>query len=309
MTGSLVIVESPAKARTIERYLGPGYRVESSIGHIRDLPRTAAEIPKKYRGRPWARLGVDVDGGFDPLYVIPSEKKGQIAKLRKALRDADELVLATDEDREGEAIAWHLKEGAPAQGPGAPDGPSTRSPGRRSRRRSTGRARSTAVWWTPRRPGGCWTGSTATRCPRCSGRRCSRACPPGRVQSVATRIVVERERERMAFVPAGYWSVQAELETEDGEARRFPARVSAVGGRTVARGRDFERTTGKLRTKARLLTQAEAETLGEELPATRPEVAEVKEKPFTPAAPTRRSSRRPSSRRRRASCASPPSGR
>ena len=95
MSNSLVIVESPAKARTIERYLGPGYRVESSIGHIRDLPRTAAEVPQKYRGRPWARLGVDIEGGFDPLYVIPREKKEQITKLRKALRNADELVLAT----------------------------------------------------------------------------------------------------------------------------------------------------------------------------------------------------------------------
>ena len=280
MTGSLVIVESPAKARTIERYLGPGYRVESSIGHIRDLPRTAAEIPKKYRGRPWARLGVDVDGGFDPLYVIPSEKKGQIAKLRKALRDADELVLATDEDREGEAIAWHLKEVLRPKVPvrrmvfheitrsaveAALD--RTREIDRRlvdaqeARRvldRLYGYEVSPVLWKKVQ--------------PRLSA---------GRVQSVATRIVVERERERMAFVPAGYWSVQAELETEDGEARRFPARVSAVGGRTVARGRDFERTTGKLRTKARLLTQAEAETLGEELPATRPEVAEVKEKPFT----------------------------
>ena len=86
MANSLVIVESPAKARTIERYLGPGYKVESSIGHIRDLPRTAAEVPQKYRGRPWARLGVDIEGGFDPVYVIPSEKRGQIPKLRRARR-------------------------------------------------------------------------------------------------------------------------------------------------------------------------------------------------------------------------------
>ena len=280
VTGSLVIVESPAKARTIERYLGPGYRVESSIGHIRDLPRTAAEIPKKYRGRPWARLGVDVDGGFDPLYVIPSEKKGQIAKLRKALRDADELVLATDEDREGEAIAWHLKEVLRPKVPvrrmvfheitrSAVEAALERTreidrrlvdaqEARRVLDRLYGYEVSPVLW-----------------------RKVQPRLSAGRVQSVATRIVVERERERMAFVPAGYWSVQVELETEDGEARRFRARVSAIDGRTVARGRDFERTTGKLRTKARLLTRAEAETLGEELPATRPEVAEVKEKPFT----------------------------
>ena len=280
MSNSLVIVESPAKARTIERYLGPGYRVESSIGHIRDLPRTAAEVPQKYRGRPWARLGVDIDGGFDPLYVIPREKKEQIAKLRKALRNADELVLATDEDREGEAIAWHLKEVLRPKVPvrrmvfheitkSAVEAAlnETRNIDRRlvdaqeARRvldRLYGYEVSPVLWKKVQ--------------PRLSA---------GRVQSVATRIVVERERERMAFVPAGYWSVEAELEAEDGENRRFSARVSAIGGRTVARGRDFDRTTGELKTKAHLLSQAEARKLGEELPATRPTVAEVKERPFT----------------------------
>lgn len=280
MSNSLVIVESPAKARTIERYLGPGYRVESSIGHIRDLPRTAAEVPQKYRGRPWARLGVDIEGGFDPLYVIPREKKEQITKLRKALRNADELVLATDEDREGEAIAWHLKEVLRPKVPvrrmvfheitrSAVEAAlgQTRDIDRRlvdaqeARRvldRLYGYEVSPVLWKKVQ--------------PRLSA---------GRVQSVATRIVVERERERMAFVPADYWSVEVELETEDGQARRFPARVSAVGGRTVASGKDFDRTTGKLKTKAHLLLQAEAETLGEELPSTRPVVAEVKEQPFT----------------------------
>ena len=279
MSNSLVIVESPAKARTIERYLGPGYRVESSIGHIRDLPRTAAEIPQKYRGRPWARLGVDIEGGFDPLYVIPREKKEQITKLRKALREADELVLATDEDREGEAIAWHLKEVLRPKVPvrrmvfheitkSAVEAALGRTrdidrrlvdaqEARRVLDRLYGYEVSPVLWKKVQ--------------PRLSA---------GRVQSVATRIVVERERERMAFVPAGYWTVEVELETEDGEARRFPARVSAVGGRTVARGRDFDRTTGKLKGKAHLLLQAEAETLGRELPATRPVVAEVKEQPF-----------------------------
>ncbi len=280
MSNSLVIVESPAKARTIERYLGPGYRVESSIGHIRDLPRTAAEVPQKYRGRPWARLGVDIEGGFDPLYVIPREKKEQITKLRKALRNADELVLATDEDREGEAIAWHLKEVLRPKVPvrrmvfheitkSAVEAAlgETRDIDRRlvdaqeARRvldRLYGYEVSPVLWKKVQ--------------PRLSA---------GRVQSVATRIVVERERERMAFVPAGYWTVDVELETEDGQARRFPARVSAVGDRAVARGRDFDRTTGRLKSKAHLLLQAEAETLGEELPSTRPVVAEVKEQPFT----------------------------
>ncbi len=280
MSKSLVIVESPAKARTIERYLGPGYRVESSIGHIRDLPRTAAEVPQKYRGRPWARLGVDIEGGFDPLYVIPREKKEQITKLRKALRDADELVLATDEDREGEAIAWHLKEVLKPKVPvrrmvfheitqAAVEEALSRTrdidrrlvdaqEARRVLDRLYGYEVSPVLWKKVQ--------------PRLSA---------GRVQSVATRIVVERERERMAFVPAGYWTVEAELETEDEQTRRFPARVSTIGGRTVARGRDFDRTTGKLKSKAHLLLETEARTLGEELPSTRPVVAEVKEQPFT----------------------------
>jgi DNA topoisomerase-1 len=280
MTKNLVIVESPAKARTIERYLGPGYKVESSIGHIRDLPRTAAEVPQKYRGRPWARLGVDIEGGFDPLYVIPSEKRGQITKLRSALRGADELVLATDEDREGEAIAWHLQEVLRPKVPvrrmvfheitkSAVEAAlsDTREIDRRlvdaqeARRvldRLYGYEVSPVLWKKVQ--------------PRLSA---------GRVQSVATRIVVERERERMAFVPADYWTVEVELETEDGEARRFPARVSALGGRALARGRDFDRNTGKLKTAAHLLLEAEAGRLGHELPATRPVVTEVKEQPFT----------------------------
>ena len=104
----LVIVESPAKARTIAGYLGQGYVVESSIGHIRDMPDKAAEIPAKYRSEPWARLGVNVDHDFEPLYVVNTDKKQQVAKLKSLLKDADELLLATDEDREGEAIAWHL---------------------------------------------------------------------------------------------------------------------------------------------------------------------------------------------------------
>ncbi|MEJ2582815.1 MAG: toprim domain-containing protein, partial [Acidobacteriota bacterium] len=106
----LIIVESPAKARTISRFLGSDWEVESSIGHIRDLPPSAAEIPKKYKGEKWARLGIDVENDFEPLYVIPADKKKQVATLRKKLKNATELYLATDEDREGEAIAWHLIE-------------------------------------------------------------------------------------------------------------------------------------------------------------------------------------------------------
>jgi len=110
MSKRLVIVESPAKARTIAGYLGPDFVVESSVGHIRDLPDSAAEIPEKYKGEAWARLGVDVEHGFEPLYVVDPDKKKTVAQLKKQLADADELLLATDEDREGEAIAWHLLE-------------------------------------------------------------------------------------------------------------------------------------------------------------------------------------------------------
>ncbi|MBA3620422.1 MAG: DNA topoisomerase I, partial [Acidothermales bacterium] len=106
----LVIVESPAKARTVQRYLGAGYEVAASVGHIRDLPTKAADIPAKYKGKPWSRLGVDVENGFEPLYVVDARKKKTVAELKQLLADADELYLATDEDREGEAIAWHLRE-------------------------------------------------------------------------------------------------------------------------------------------------------------------------------------------------------
>jgi DNA topoisomerase-1 len=106
----LVIVESPAKARTIGKYLGPDFEVESSIGHIRDLPSTASEIPAEIKDEPWSRLGVNVDEGFEPVYIVPNDKKAQVRKLRGLLKDARELYLATDEDREGEAIAWHLSE-------------------------------------------------------------------------------------------------------------------------------------------------------------------------------------------------------
>ena len=105
-----MIVESPAKAKTIKGYLGPGYVVEASVGHIRDLPSGAAEVPAKYKSEPWARLGVNVDEDFEPLYVVNSDKRDQVRKLKELLADSDELYLATDEDREGEAIAWHLKE-------------------------------------------------------------------------------------------------------------------------------------------------------------------------------------------------------
>ena len=172
----LVIVESPTKARTISGYLGDGYVVESSIGHIRDLPRNAADVPAKYKGESWARLGVDVDNGFEPLYVVSPDRRQQVTKLRDLLKSATELYLATDEDREGEAIAWHLVETL-----------KPRVPIRRMvfheitpeaiRRAVENTARDRrATWSTPRRPGASSTGSTATRSARCCGRRSCRSC-------------------------------------------------------------------------------------------------------------------------------------
>jgi DNA topoisomerase I len=248
----LVIVESPAKARTIAGYLGKGYVVESSIGHIRDMPDKAAEIPAKYRKEPWARLGVDVDHGFEALYVVPADKKSQVTKLKHLLADADELLLATDEDREGEAIAWHLLEELKPKVPAhrmvfheitpeaiaqAVANPRDLDRGlvdayqtRRVLDRLYGYEVSPVLW--------------KKVMPRLSA---------GRVQSVATRLIVARERERIAFRPATYWDLEAVFTKiangsaqADDDVSSFPARLVAVDGRRVAQGRDFA-PTGELR--------------------------------------------------------------
>jgi DNA topoisomerase-1 len=241
----LVIVESPAKARTIAGYLGRGYVVESSIGHIRDMPDKAAEIPQKYRSEPWARLGVDVDNDFAALYVVPSDKKQQVSKLKSLLKDADELLLATDEDREGEAIAWHLLEELKPKVPArrmvfheitpeaiarAVANPTELNHGkvdayqtRRVLDRLYGYEVSPVLW--------------KKVMPRLSA---------GRVQSVATRLIVDRERERIAFKSASYWDLEAEFATEDHGRKRLPdnptsfiATLLSVDGTRVAQGRDF----------------------------------------------------------------------
>ena len=179
MAHKLVIVESPAKARTIGGYLGQGYVVESSIGHIRDLPQSAAETPAKIKDKPWGRLAVDVDNGFEPYYVVPRDKKAHISKLKTLLKDADELYLATDEDREGEAIAWHLLDELKPKGipvhrmvfheiTKAAILEAVAEPAR-ARRRTSSR---------PRRRAASSTASTATRSARCCGRRSCPACPP-----------------------------------------------------------------------------------------------------------------------------------
>ena len=267
MPEALVIVESPAKANTIAGYLGSGYVVESSIGHVRDLPQSAADIPKQYKDQPWARLGIDVDHGFKPLYVVTPDKRKQITKLRKLLATADVLYLATDEDREGEAIAWHLQQvlkppkrvdvkrmvfheiTAPAiraaiEAPRDIDRRLVDSQeARRILDRLYGYEVSPVLWKKIQ--------------PRLSA---------GRVQSVATRIVVERERERMAFVAAEYWSLTATFAVAgaaaaSGSPREFDAALVSIDERPVATGASFDRA-GRLKNEATVrLDEAAARTL------------------------------------------------
>jgi DNA topoisomerase-1 len=246
----LVIVESPRKARTIAGFLGKGYTVESSIGHIRDMPDKAAEIPTKYRGEPWARLGVDVDHDFEPLYVVNSDKRQQVSKLKQLLKNADELLLATDEDREGEAIAWHLMEELKPRVPAK----------RMVFHEITPEAIAQAVA-SPRDVDQGLVEAYQTRrvLDRLYGYELSpvlwkKVMPQlsaGRVQSVAVRLVVDRERERIAFRPAQYWDLEAEFEkiaqhAQPGDVNSFTATLVSVDGRRVAQGRDFT-SIGELR--------------------------------------------------------------
>ncbi len=249
----LVIVESPAKARTIAGYLGQGYVVESSIGHIRDMPDKAAEIPVKYRKEPWARLGVNVDDGFEALYVVHADKKQQVSKLKQLLAGADELLLATDEDREGEAIAWHLLQELKPKVPTS----------RMVFHEITPEAIALAVA-NPRELDQGLVNAYQTRrvLDRLYGYEVSpvlwkKVMPrlsAGRVQSVATRLVVVRERERIAFRTARYWDLEAVFAAaSEGAAAEanpsFPAGLVSVDGRRVAQGRDFA-PTGELRSSA-----------------------------------------------------------
>ncbi len=247
----LVIVESPRKARTIAGFLGKGYTVESSIGHIRDMPDKAAEIPTKYRGEAWARLGVDVDNDFEPLYVVNSDKRQQVSKLKQLLKNADELLLATDEDREGEAIAWHLMEELKPRVPAK----------RMVFHEITPEAIAQAVA-SPRDVDQGLVEAYQTRrvLDRLYGYELSpvlwkKVMPQlsaGRVQSVAVRLVVDRERERIAFRPAEYWDLEAEFEKiaqaaqATGDVNSFSATLVSVDGRRIAQGRDFS-SVGELR--------------------------------------------------------------
>jgi DNA topoisomerase I len=243
----LVIVESPAKARTIAGYLGKGYVVESSIGHIRDMPGSAAEIPDRLRKEPWARLGVNIDADFEPFYVVNPDKRQQVSKLRKLLKDADELLLATDEDREGEAIAWHLVQELKPKVPAR----------RMVFHEITPEAIAAAVA-NPRDVDNGLVEAYQTRrvLDRLYGYEVSpvlwkKVMPQlsaGRVQSVAVRLVVQREKERIAFKPARYWDLEAEFAPQpaNGDATWFTATLVALDGRRIAQGRDFT-PAGELR--------------------------------------------------------------
>ncbi|KIA61160.1 type I DNA topoisomerase [Nocardia vulneris] len=282
-----MIVESPTKARKIAPYLGRNYTVEASVGHIRDLPRGAADVPAKYKGESWARLGVDVDHDFEAIYVVSPDKKAKVAELKSLLKDADELYLATDPDREGEAIAWHLLETLkpkvpvrrmvfheitePAIQAAAAD---TRDldndlvdaqETRRILDRLYGYEVSPVLW-----------------------KKVMPKLSAGRVQSVATRVIVQRERERMAFRSAEYWDIAAKLDAgpgEDGDTsnpRTFGARLVSVAGARVATGRDFN-SDGQLKSASGVvvLDEAHARRLAQALDGVDMVVSSAEAKPYT----------------------------
>ncbi len=284
-TRRLVIVESPTKARKLAGYLGANYVVESSRGHIRDLPRAAADVPAKYKSEPWARLGVNVDQDFEPLYIVSPDKKSTVTELKGLLKDVDELYLATDGDREGEAIAWHLLETLKPRVPikrmvfheiteqaileaaanprdldiDLVDAQETR----RILDRLYGYEVSPVLW-----------------------KKVAPKLSAGRVQSVATRIIVQRERDRMAFRSAAYWDVVAELDASVSDPTAAPptfsARLTTVDGLRVATGRDFD-SLGQVRKPAEVvvLDETSAGSLATGLRGQQLTVGSVEEKPYT----------------------------
>ncbi|OBF23302.1 type I DNA topoisomerase [Mycobacterium sp. ACS4331] len=281
----LVIVESPTKARKIAGYLGSNYIVESSRGHIRDLPRAAADVPAKYKSEPWARLGVNVDADFEPLYIVSPDKKGTVTELKGLLKDVDELYLATDGDREGEAIAWHLLETL-----------KPRVPVKRMVFHEITEPAIRAAAENPRELDIDLVDAQETRriLDRLYGYEVSpvlwkKVAPKlsaGRVQSVATRIIVQRERERMAFRSAAYWDIVAELDASVSDPTAAPpvftARLVNVDGQRVATGRDFD-SLGAVRKpdEVVVLNESSAGALVAGLRGASLSVASVEEKPYT----------------------------
>ncbi len=243
MPKRLVIVESPAKARTISRFLGKDYVVDSSIGHIRDLPQSASQIPTKVKKEPWARLGVNVEGNFEPLYIVPADKKKKVTELKGHLKNCDELLLATDEDREGEAISWHLVELL-----------KPKVPYKRLVFHEITRDAIQAALNETRPINEQLVSAQETRriLDRLYGyeispllwKKIGPGLSAGRVQSVAIKILVDRERARMRFREAAYWDIEGLFATEKGE--EFPAKLVLLDGKRVAIGKDFDQETGKL---------------------------------------------------------------
>ncbi len=279
---SLVIVESPAKARTIAQYLGAGYVVESSVGHVRDLPSNAAEIPARHKGKPWARMGVDVDNDFEPLYIVPADKKQTVTRLKKLVAKASALYLATDEDREGEAIAWHLAEVL-----------NPKIPIRRMVFHEITRAAIEEALEHPREIDQELVKAQEARriLDRLYGyevspvlwRKVQPRLSAGRVQSAALWLVVDRERARMRFVTAGYWDVEAVLRAGDGADDSVVARLAELDGHRVASGRDFDAESGTLRSgaDATLLDRQAAEAVASLVASAPFTVSELTERPYT----------------------------
>lgn len=286
----LVIVESPTKARTIERFLPEGYVVKASVGHVRDLPNSATDVPAKYKKKPWARLGVDVEDDFKPVYIIPKDKKDLVKEIRAAVKEADHIYFATDEDREGESISWHLLELIGSRVPFQ----------RLVFHEITKDAIQTALA-TPRVINQDLVSAQETR--RIVDRLFGYEVSPllwkkmvprlsaGRVQSVAVRLLVERERARIRFTEASYWGMRARF-SKDGSG--FDAELVLVGGRRIATGKDFDPDTGKLKNQSggpsdvpALLDEGAARRLETAVRSEGARVVSVEDKPFkaSPQAP------------------------
>ncbi len=285
MPKTLVIVESPTKARTIRGFLPKDFKVEACMGHVRDLPERASEIPEKVKKEPWARLGVDVDHGFEPLYVVTRDRTKVVRELKEQLKDADELLLATDEDREGESISWHLLEVL------RPEIKKRNIPFRRLVFHEITRDAIKRALEHTRELDDNLVRAQETR--RILDRLVGYGLSPllwkkiafglsaGRVQSVAMDLVVKRERERMAFKKAAYWDLQATLAKASGE--RFEARLVTLSGKPLASGKDFDEKTGGLKASADVvrLDEAAARALCDRLHGKRFEVLSVEEKPVS----------------------------
>ncbi len=280
----LVIVESPAKARTIAKFLGSAYRIEASIGHIRDLPSDASEVPPELKKEKWAKLGIDVEHDFKALYVVPADKRDHLKKLKSMVKDAPVLYLATDEDREGESISWHLVQEL--------------QPKCETRRLVFHEITKAAILEAlehPRQIDMDLVEAQETR--RIVDRLYGYTVSPllwkkvrprlsaGRVQSVAVRLIVERERERMRFLPAEYWSLDAVFAgigaSVQADATPFTANLNALGDKRVATGRDFDPDTGKPKEGLVVLGEQQALGLATELAAQKATVTEVEQKPYT----------------------------